>query len=168
VKFFQKVKEIRSKEGELHFQRFAIVETSEFALYLHKIYKADKDLHMHSHPQNFKSIILKGSYLEERLLVLGNGSTFSDFSKKRFLTVSRMLKYSRENYFISPVFHKIKVILKGPVYSLFFAFGPRERWSYYVNGYIWDFEYYRDFKNRVGFNDNGTPKLETEAFQNKP
>jgi hypothetical protein len=162
VRFFQKVKEIRSKEGELHFQRFALIETSRFSIYIHKIFKADQDLHLHSHPWNFKSIILRGSYIEESLAVDEKGKTRSEFNTKKPFTASSMTKFGEKDYFVNKCFHKIKCILKGPVYSLFFAYGKKERWNYFVNGYIWDFEYYRQFKNETGFWDNGRPKNEPE------
>jgi hypothetical protein len=169
MKLFQKVKEIRSREGELHFQRFAIIETNIFSLYIHKIFKADSDLHCHSHPWNFLSLTLRGSYIEERLRALWDGKVISEFKTKRPLTFSSMKKFGNKTYHVSPCFHKIKVILKGPVYSIFLAYGKKERWSYYVNDPngtpIWDFEYYREFKNKTGFNDNGTPKVDWEDGQ---
>ena len=64
MKIFKKVKEIVSKEGVLHFKRYAIIETSFFALYIHRIYEADKDEHMHNHPWSYLSLILNGSYVE--------------------------------------------------------------------------------------------------------
>jgi hypothetical protein len=59
------VKEIRSKEGILHFQRYELFKTPWFRCYLHRIFEGDKDLHLHNHPWNFLGIILKGSYIEE-------------------------------------------------------------------------------------------------------
>ena len=65
MKLFQWVKEIRSKNGVLHFKRYAILETSYFSVYWHKIYEHDRDIHMHSHPWAFFGIIVKGSYVEQ-------------------------------------------------------------------------------------------------------
>lgn len=162
MKLFKKVKEIRSKEGELHFERFAILETNLFSIYIHKINKADEDYHLHSHPWNFKSFIFKGAYIEESLTVNYKGVTSFEFHTKKPFIFSSMSKFNDENYFAKKCFHKIKYILNGPVYSLFFAYGKKERWKYFVDGKIWDFEHYRKFKNETGFWDNGRPKNEPE------
>lgn len=58
------VKEIISQEGELHFQRYRLLATPWFNLYLHRISKSDEDKHSHDHPWNFWSWILWGSYRE--------------------------------------------------------------------------------------------------------
>lgn len=58
------VKEIRSKDGELHFQRWALFDNRWFGIYLHHILKADEDKHPHSHPWSFVAVILKGGYRE--------------------------------------------------------------------------------------------------------
>lgn len=58
-------KEIKSKTGELHFRRYRLFWTPWFALYIHRIYKADEDPYPHSHPWNFISLILNGGYIEE-------------------------------------------------------------------------------------------------------
>lgn len=128
MKLFQKVKEIRSKEGELYFQRFAIFEIQNFAsLYIHKIYKADKDKHLHTHPWNFASVILKGSYVEQTddAFRLKSPGTFS-FAGRHF-------------------FHKIWEIKSGPVISLFFVYGKYKPW-YYSLGKVESAEY-RKLKN---------------------
>jgi hypothetical protein len=42
MKLFKWVKEIVSKDGKLHFKRFAILETDRFSIYIHRIYEGDK------------------------------------------------------------------------------------------------------------------------------
>lgn len=64
MKIFKWVKTIVSKDGKLHFKRFAILETERFAIYIHRIYESDKDEHLHSHPWHFWGMVLKGSYVE--------------------------------------------------------------------------------------------------------
>ncbi len=133
MKFFQKVKTIQSKSGDVHFERWAIFETSWLSLYIHKIHKEDKDLHLHSHPWNFISIILRGSYLEE---------TPGKLNVKKFLTISKMRKGN---------FHKIRSIISGPVYSLFLTYGKKEPWYYLVGVNKIESEEYRRIKNTRGF-----------------
>lgn len=58
------VKEIVSRAGVLHFQRYRFIETKAFRVYLHRISASDEDKDMHDHPWSFRSLILKGSYTE--------------------------------------------------------------------------------------------------------
>src|SRR5690242_14456495 len=62
---FKLVKKILSKEGVLHFRRWAIFECKWFNIYIHCISQSDQDTSPHSHPWSFLSFILKGSYGEE-------------------------------------------------------------------------------------------------------
>ncbi len=129
MKLFKWVKEIRSKNGVLHFKRFAIVETSYFSVYWHKIYQHDKDLHMHSHPWAFFGIIIKGSYVEEYLKKSSIGNIFwpigislsSAYRTKRPFSIG----FGGRKYF-----HRIHRIENGPVTSLFFTFGKHQNWYY--------------------------------------
>lgn len=141
--FFQKVKTIKSKTGNVHFERWAIFETKYLSLYIHKIHKEDKDLHLHSHPWNFASIILKGSYIEEKLSIdLFGEEQPPILNTKKFLTISVM---DRDD------FHKIKSIVNGPVWSLFLTWGEHKNWYYWVNYVRIESDNYREIKNTVGF-----------------
>ena len=64
---FKPVLEIKSSAGELHFRRWKILSTKWFNIYLHKLYKSDKDLYLHDHPWNYVSWILQGSLLEKNI-----------------------------------------------------------------------------------------------------
>jgi len=121
MKFLTKVKEIKSRLGVLHFQRYAVIETDKFAVYIHKIHEADKDLHLHSHPWNFISLILKGSYIEK---FLGKDLFWED---QEFFRIKSFLSFSKGN---RSYFHKIERIRKGPVYSLFVTWGKHQNWFY--------------------------------------
>lgn len=138
MKLFTKVKEIRSKSGELHFQRFGIIETKWFGLYIHRIYKEDKDLHLHSHPWNFKTIVLNGMYIERYL----GRDVFND--PQEFTRVRGRLSYASgdRNYY-----HKILEIVRGPVTTLFFTYGQHGPWYYNVNGTQIESDLYRSLKN---------------------
>lgn len=59
------IKEIKSKTGELHFRRYRLFSCSLFSIFIHRIYKSDEDLHPHSHPWNFLTVILWGGYKEK-------------------------------------------------------------------------------------------------------
>lgn len=58
------VKEIKSKQGEVHFRRYRLLQTPWFAIYIHHILISDQDKDMHDHPWNFTSVILEGAYRE--------------------------------------------------------------------------------------------------------
>lgn len=134
MKFFQKVKTIISKSGELYFERYAIFEIENFAsLYLHFIHRADKDKHLHTHPWNFASVILKGSYIEE---------TDEGFRTKSPGTFS----FAGRHFC-----HKISEIVSGPVVSLFFTYGVYKPWGYSL-GKIDSVEY-RKLKNENNLPD---------------
>lgn len=134
MKLFKKVKEIRSREGILHFERFAIIETSLFALYVHTIHRADEDKHPHSHPWNFVTVVLSGAYLacdaNGRATPKGPGA-FSFMSRHGF--------------------HKIGAILSGPVKTLFLAYGKRSPWYYLVGGDKVESTEYRKLKHEKGW-----------------
>jgi hypothetical protein len=114
MKILRTVKKIISRSGDLHFTRFAILEIPNFlGVYIHKIYKPDKDGALHSHPWNFLGIVLKGSYAEE---------TVRGFSIKKFGTISFGTRH---------FFHKIQHVFETTT-TLFLVFGRHEPW-FYIN-----------------------------------
>ena len=124
------VKEIKSKEGVLHFRRYRILETPIFNIYIHKIYKHDEDAHLHSHPWNMLVLVLNGSYAEEvkgqSKLVLANPFTW--------------------RYRNTKMFHKIKKLFSPVVTTLVFTFGKKVVWGYDIDGEFIDHEKYRSEK----------------------
>jgi hypothetical protein len=67
MNFFRKlflIREIFSKEGVLHFQRWRLLSTRWGSLFVHYIARSDEDKHMHDHPWDFWSLILSGGYYE--------------------------------------------------------------------------------------------------------
>jgi len=127
---FKKVKEIISKEGVLHFRRWQVVKTRWFAIYIHAIYKADEEKHLHNHPWNFWSFVVKGSYTE-RLLNFKLNPRFAGTSVYR----------QRDQ------FHKIEDLHSPVVWTFNVAWGFRDTWGYSVNGNFIDHVEYRKRKN---------------------
>jgi hypothetical protein len=123
------IKEIKSKEGTLHFRRWEILKTPWFSIWLHGIYAADKDLHLHNHPWDFKSIVIKGSYIEET----------QDGFVEQYTG-----KFNSRN---GKSFHKIKKLLSPVVYTLFFVGKEKRKWGYLVNDKFINHEEYRKLKN---------------------
>lgn len=58
------VKEIVSRDGKVHFRRWALIESPLFNVYIHKIARSDEEADAHNHPWKFWSLILKGGYTE--------------------------------------------------------------------------------------------------------
>lgn len=110
--------EIKSKKGELHFRRWRLLKTRWFDVYIHGIYKADKDKHLHDHPWNIWTMVLWGSYLEEL--------PDSDYIYRRCFDMG---------YRGDKEFHKIRSCF-GPVYTLAIMGKKTKEWGYDVNG-IW-------------------------------
>lgn len=126
---FKKIKEIKSKDGVVHFRRWRIISTPWFTINLHGIYKADEDLHLHNHPWNFISLVLKGWYVEElESCKLNLRSPFSIAMRKK------------------ERFHKIETLITKSVYTLNFMWGKENKWGYEVDGKFVGHEEYRELK----------------------
>lgn len=123
------IKEIKSKSGKLHFRRWEILKTKWFSIWIHGIYAADQDKHLHNHPWDFKSIVLKGSYVEK---------TESGFVRQ----------YSGKiNIRNGANFHKILRLTSPAVYTLFIVTPPKRTWGYKVGDKFIENEKYREMKN---------------------
>jgi CRP-like cAMP-binding protein len=118
---FKPILEIKSKTGVLHFRRWRILSTPWFSIYLHGIYKADSDIHLHDHPWDYLSIILSGSFLEET--VDHNGCQTVNLMKP-----GSSVRRKAEQ------FHKIKDMITPKVHTLFITKKPRRDWGYNVDG----------------------------------
>ena len=125
------VKEIKSKQGVLHFRRYRILETPIFNIYIHRIYMHDEDEHLHSHPWNMLVFVLNGSYAEE---VKGEDK----------LVLARPMSCRFRS---TKMFHKIKKVFSPVVTTLAFTFGKKVAWGYDVDGKFVDHESYRTEKN---------------------
>jgi hypothetical protein len=142
--FFKKlflVKEIRSKTGELHFQRYRVFACKFFSIYLHFIAKSDEDKHPHSHPWNFFSLVLWGGYAET--LTTHKTNIVSHHARS-------ILSCSHRFY---DDYHKI--VLVKPTWTLVFVSPNKDDydWGYLVNGCHVRHENYRIMKNE-GLLDN--------------
>lgn len=123
------IKEIKSKSGEVHFRRWEILKTRWGSIWLHAIYKADQDKHLHNHPWDFKSLVLKGSYLEQT---------------EKGIIKQHPGKFNSRN---GESYHKILELLSPVVYTLFFVSPTKREWGYKVDGKFIDHITYRELKN---------------------
>jgi len=124
------IKEIKSKTGDVHFKRWQILKTPFVSIWLHAIYKADQDKHLHNHPWDFTSVVLKGSYIEQT--TLGNKRQYP----------------GKINVRNGADYHKILEVESPVVYTLFFASKPKRQWGYRVVGKFIDHLTYREMKNK--------------------
>ena len=122
------IKEIKSKSGKLHFRRWQILKTRWFSIWLHGIYAPDEDKHLHNHPWDFKSIVLKGSYIEQT----ENGNI-----------TQRPGKFNSRN---GSDFHKILELKSPVVYTLFIVSPVKRIWGYKVDGVFIQQDEYRKLK----------------------
>lgn len=127
------IKEIKSKSGELHFRRWQILKTRWFSIWLHGIYAADTDKHLHNHPWDFKSIVLKGSYTEQT----ENGNIEQ--------TPGKFNSRNGSN------FHKILELKSPVVYTLFIVSTVKRIWGYKVDGVFIQHDEYRKLKRENKF-----------------
>ena len=123
-------KEIISKKGELHFRRWGI-NAFIFGIYIHQIYKADEDKHLHDHPWDYMSLCLKGSFIEEG---------------EKIITVVKPGSFIARK---ATRFHKIREMITTSANTLFIT-GPRRRvWGYDVNDVWIEGKNYHKIKNKL-------------------
>lgn len=126
---FKLIKEIKSKDGVVHFRRWRILSTPWFKICIHGIYKADEDAHLHNHPWNLLNIVLKGSYCEK--------TEKADWNPRFPLNMA---------YRQRDVYHKIEELYTPTVYTLNFMWKFRDTWGYNVDGKHVDHKTYRTMK----------------------
>lgn len=115
------VREIVSRKDVVHFQRYRVISTPWFKIFIHRILESDGDKDLHDHPFDFKSLVLKGSYKE-----------YYAIGPQWGLVKERVFKPLRINSHAHDDAHKIEVI-KGPVWTLFFTNGRLHEWGYQTN-----------------------------------
>lgn len=130
------VKEIVAKNGELHFQRYRLLETPWLRIYIHKILVSDYDAHFHDHPWDFRSHILKGSYQEDCTYHPNHLAIHSGVYKAGD-TITHDARDSHQLTLQTPV-----------VWTLVVAWGRYRKWGYRIKHNIWmDHVNYRLLKN---------------------
>lgn len=137
------IKEIRDHDGGLHFQRWRLVSTRWFSIYIHRIAKADRDKHPHNHPWNFIGLVLRGGYTEEVTL-----KGYQPFKKER--------KPFGAVWHERTAFHRIVEMAK-PTWTVvlvgkhYLTADGQDDWGYLVEGEYIDFKTYRTEKRKHGW-----------------
>ena len=123
------IKEIKSKDGVLHFRRWEILKTRWGSIWIHGIYKEDQDPYLHNHPWDFISVVLFGKYLEK--------------TEDKFITQS----FGKINVRDGSKYHKIFKLYTKSVYTLFIVSNVKREWGYNKDGEFISNENYRKLKN---------------------
>lgn len=130
------IKEIKSKDGEVHFRRWRLLQTPWLNIYIHGIYQPDHDRHLHDHPWNICTIILKGGYIEKY------------WCEKHKREIHKPRGLFNIGYRKAEEFHKIAHLLTKEVFTLDFV-GKRKRvWGYKTEKGWVDHKTYRKNKNK--------------------
>jgi len=140
------VKEIVSKEGNVHFRRYRLLATPWFNIYIHQILRSDEDKHFHDHPWHFLSYILKGSYYEKWRTYPNFIFEYSTIWSSKpppgvpKMRPRRVIKHHAEDT------HSL-TLLTPEVWTLVFTTGRERVWGYRLDDGSWiDFKSYREMK----------------------
>lgn len=127
--------DIYGSDGSLYLTRWHVFprrnrkrpeRKGSFAVKVHRIARSDLDRHLHNHPWGFVTVLLKGSYFEERLL--------SDGVAGKHYRAGNIL-WRRPNDF-----HKLT--LNSPVWTLVFVGRKCQSWGFFVDGSVVPFDEY--------------------------
>lgn len=104
---------------------------------LHHIHLPDQDRHLHDHPWNARTIILRGWYKEDRRVVSTN-STMFDRALNARVPLSYLEDYSRIAGDTAALqfgeYHRITEVSPGGVWTLFVTGKYRGTWGFMVDG----------------------------------
>jgi hypothetical protein len=97
---------------------------------VHHILRKDNDRHRHDHPWNARTVILRGHYVEDKVIDYG-----FDGSGAYVERTSRSVRLPGDT---NPIrfgdFHSIAQVPEGGVWTLFITFGYRGTWGFLVDG----------------------------------
>lgn len=109
------------ENGDLYMSRYWLIKERPwlpFAIRLHEWHRPDSGRHLHDHPCNFRTIILRGWYIERDSL----GTT-------RLMHAGATRAHPKE------YLHRVEAVSKLiPTYSLFIYWGQHQLWGFVVNG----------------------------------
>jgi hypothetical protein len=123
---------IPNPDGSPYINRFRILMTPWFSMYLHHIYTADLDRDLHDHPFNFTSTILRGGYIES--------VARTDAPK-----LSAMMAWPRwsTHRMTQEMCHRIEAVAPRTL-TLILVGRRRSSWGFYTDqGYVEHDEYFR-------------------------
>ena len=107
---------------------------------VHHILREDHARDMHDHPWDARTIILRGSYIEERMKWMGHRDDVIEYHRKAGDTAT--LNFGE--------FHNITSVSKGGVWTLFFTWKWHGDWGFFVNGRKVPWQQYSDHRQPAG------------------
>jgi len=96
-----------------------------FSIRVHHIKRADSERHFHDHPWNARTIILRGSYWEERPISFRNGWP-GTWGTERLRGDTARLGFEQ--------YHRIAEVSDGGAWTLFISWRWRGVWGFLVDG----------------------------------
>ncbi|MCZ7644776.1 MAG: hypothetical protein M5U26_05755 [Planctomycetota bacterium] len=124
---------IKTPEGEPYLTRYTLLHLPGLRVYLHHLHRADEDRHLHDHPWNFTSLVLKGGYVEETL------------AGSREHRPGAVIRHRAEDV------HRVASLPKGSAWTLVFCGRKRRSWGFLVEqNWVDSSAYLRDAKGTAG------------------
>ncbi len=107
---------------------------------IHHIMRADRDRHLHDHPWNARTIVLRGWYQEERPAAAGRVDELLDVmrfgydvdAKQHRHDFHRARGYTGRLLFGQ--YHRISAVSEGGVWTMFWTWRKRGSWGFDVDG----------------------------------
>lgn len=93
---------------------------------IHRIMREDRDRHLHDHPWNARTFILRGKYIEVRMLGQWDDGTQLTAEIQRAAGDTATLDFGE--------YHRINEVSEGGVWTLFVTGKKRGTWGFKVNG----------------------------------
>lgn len=101
---------------------------------VHHILRRDNDRHKHDHPWNARTVILKGYYVEDKIVKYGHQPT-EHFGDAYYEVTKRSTRTPGDT---APIlfgdYHSVAEVPEGGVWTLFITFGYQGTWGFLVDG----------------------------------
>lgn len=108
---------------------------SPWSIRIHHIKRADADRDLHDHPWNARTIILRGTYTEQRLLDHSDEVLAGMHVPANALATEYITRRPGDTAQLSfGEYHRIDEVSDGGVYSLFISGAYQGTWGFLVNG----------------------------------
>jgi hypothetical protein len=111
---------IYGKDGSLYMARWWLIKERAwlpFAARIHHIARPDGELHLHDHPFDFRTVILRNCYVEEDV-----------FGRRTLLSVGHT------HHARAQTFHRIAELPSGGAWTLFITSRRFNSWGFLVEG----------------------------------
>lgn len=138
------IKEIKDRNGKLYFRRWRLLTMRWFYLEIHEFWQDeddpvfDKDGHLHNHPNEFWSLILKGGYVEVKRK---NKDALIEINERAPFDFAFVDKHC---------FHRVHTLISNYCKTFIIKKVDRnENWGYLVEGEFVNHLDYRQQKNPI-------------------